>query len=151
MNGKAARNLVLDFDAISAEVKEILVRGKRLRAGDSWSKLYAERAFKNQKVTSPKELKHHEQIVKQYVPHELTFRRCGVSLTSARTDTSTSCRLLATKTALLMSLMIPCFPPIISCGRSCIRCAGSAVHTFFFFSFLRFTVGSGQQYRGDVA
>ena len=106
------------------------MRGKRLRAGDSWSKLYAERAFKNQKVTSPKELKHHEQIVKQYVPHELTFRRCGVSLTSARTDTSTSCRLLATKTALLMSLTIPCFPPIISCGQSYIRCAGSAVHTF---------------------
>lgn len=112
MNGKSSRVPALSPPNAAAEVKEILVRGKRLRAGDSWSKLYAERAFKNQRVTSPKELKHHESIVKQY---GRAFPRPPRRL-SPRAGICTCCRPRARRTASRMWSMTRRCPPTTSRG-----------------------------------
>lgn len=103
-------------------MKEILVKAKRLRAGDSWSKLYAERAFKNQAVTDVENIQKHEAIVKQCGPHcpQLMLRS---SHSLALAATSICYRPQVRRTASRMSWMTRRCQPTISCGQSTIRCA----------------------------
>lgn len=120
MNGSTMRISYHADASCSADVKEILVKGKRLRAGDSWSKLYAERAFKNQAVTLPADIKKHEAVVKQCGPGS-----CRAPLTLALAATSTCCRPQGKRTASRMSSMTQRCQPTISRGLSTTRCAAT--------------------------